>query len=185
MVRGQYRGYRHETGVAPDSRVETYVAVRLAVDNPRWTGVPMLVRAGKCMAETVTEVRVAFAPPAPPLFDSATAPANELRFRLSPDVSMTLMARIKKPGEEMVGEDAALVEHRQTSDEMPPYERLLGDALRGDRTLFGSEAGVEAAWRVVNDVLSTDQPLYSTNRAAGVRPRQRPLPRARARSRSL
>jgi glucose-6-phosphate 1-dehydrogenase len=160
VVRGQYRGYRQETGVAPDSRVETYVAVRLAVDNPRWSGVPMLVRAGKCMAETVTEVRVALAPPVFPLFDSATAPANELRFRLSPDVSMTLMARIKKPGEEMVGEDASLVEHRQTSDEMPPYERLLGDALRGDRTLFGSEAGVEAAWRVVNDVLSADQPLY-------------------------
>jgi len=160
MVRGQYRGYRRETGVAPDSRVETYVAVRLAVDNPRWSGVPMLVRAGKCLAETVTEVRVAFAPPVPPLFDSARGPVNELRFRLSPDVSMTLMARIKKPGEEMVGEDAALVEHRQTSDEMPPYERLLSDALRGDRTLFGSEAGVEAAWRVVNGVLSTDQPLY-------------------------
>ena len=160
VVRGQYRGYRQETGVAPDSRVETYVAVHLAVDNPRWSGVPMLVRAGKCLAETVTEVRVAFAPPVPPWFDSATAPVNELRFRLSPDVSMTLMARIKKPGEEMVGEDAALVEYRQTSDEMPPYERLLGDALRGDRTLFGSEAGVEAAWRVVNDVLSTDQRLY-------------------------
>ena len=160
VVRGQYRGYREEPGVAPESSVETYVAVRLAVDNSRWSGVPIFVRAGKCMAETVTEVRVAFTPPAGALFDSAVAPANELRFRLSPDVSMTLMARIKKPGEEMVGEDAALVEHRQTSDEMPPYERLLGDALRGDRTLFGSEAGVEAAWVVVNDVLSTAQPLH-------------------------
>jgi len=161
VVRGQYRGYRSEPGVAPDSRVETYAAVRLAVDNPRWSGVPMLVRAGKRLAETVTEVRVAFTPPARPLFDSAVAPANELRFGLSPDVSMTLMARIKLPGEEMVGEDAALVEHRQTSDEMPPYERLLGDALRGDRTLFGSEAGVDAAWRIVNGVLSTEQPLHT------------------------
>jgi glucose-6-phosphate 1-dehydrogenase len=161
VVRGQYRGYRGEPGVAPDSRVETYVAVRLAVDNPRWSGVPMLVRAGKCMSATVTEVRVVLKPPARPFFDSAIAPPNELRFRLSPDVSMTLMARIKLPGEELVGEDAALVEHRQTSDEMPPYERLLGDALRGDRTLFGSEAGVEAAWRIVNNVLGTEQPLHT------------------------
>jgi glucose-6-phosphate 1-dehydrogenase len=161
VVRGQYHGYRGEPGVAPDSRVETYVAVRLGVDNARWKDVPMLVRAGKCMAATVTEVRVVLKPPARPFFDSASAPANELRFRLSPDVSMTLMARIKLPGEEMVGEDAALVEHRQTSDEMPPYERLLGDALRGDRTLFGSEAGVEAAWRVVNDVLRTEQPPHT------------------------
>ena len=161
VVRGQYRGYRGEPGVAPDSRVETYVAVRLGVDNPRWSNVPMLVRAGKCMAATVTEVRVVLKPPARPFFDSAIAPANELRFRLSPDVSMTLTARIKRPGEEMVGEDAALVEHRETSDEMPPYERLLGDALRGDRTLFGSQAGVEAAWRIVNDVLGTEQPLHT------------------------
>jgi glucose-6-phosphate 1-dehydrogenase len=160
VVRGQYRGYRSEPDVAPDSRVETYVAVRLAVDNPRWKDVPMLVRAGKCLAATVTEVRVVLKPPARSFFDSAVAPANELRFRLSPDVSMTLRARIKLPGEQMVGEDAALVEHRETSDEMPPYERLLGDALRGDRTLYGSEAGVEAAWRVVNDVLGTEQPLH-------------------------
>ena len=147
VVRGQYRGYRRNPGSRPTRRVETYVAVRLAVDNSRWSGVPILVRAGKCMAETVTEVRVVFTPPATPVLRFGhRGPANELRFRLSPDVSMTLMARIKLPGEEMVGEDAALVEHRQTSDEMPPYERLLGDALRGDRTLFGSEAGVEAAW---------------------------------------
>ena len=161
VVRGQYDGYRSEPGVTPDSQVETYVAVRLAVDNARWSGVPMLVRAGKCMSTTVTEVRVVLKPPARPFFDSAIAPANELRFRLSPDVSMTLTARIKRPGEEMVGEDAALVEHRETSDEMRPYERLLGDALRGDRTLFGSEAGVEAAWRIVNNVLGTEQPLYN------------------------
>jgi glucose-6-phosphate 1-dehydrogenase len=160
VVRGQYDRYRGEPGVAPDSRVETYVAARLAIDNPRWHGVPALIRTGKCLAGTVTEVHVTFKPPALPLFDSATAPVNELRFRLSPDVSMTLVANIKKPGEVMAGERAALVEHRETSDEMPPYERLLGDALRGDRTLFGSEAGVEAAWRIVNGVLGTDAPLY-------------------------
>ena len=161
VIRGQYDGYRGEPGVAADSRVETYVAARLAVDNPRWRGVPTLIRAGKSLAGTVTEVRVAFKAPARALFDSATAPANELRFRLSPDVSMTLVANIKEPGEAMVGERAALVEHRQTDDEMPPYERLLGDALRGDRTLFGSEAGVEAAWRIVNDVLGTNAPPHA------------------------
>jgi glucose-6-phosphate 1-dehydrogenase len=161
LIRGQYDGYRGEPGVAPDSRVETYVAARLALDNSRWRGVPTFIRAGKCLADTVTEVRVAFKAPGTALFDSATAPVNELRFRLSPDVSMTLEANIKKPGEALVGERAALVELRQTDDEMPPYERLLGDALRGDRTLFGSEAGVEAAWRIVDDVLGTDAPLHA------------------------
>ena len=160
VVRGQYDGYRNETGVAADSPVETYVAARLVIDNFRWHGVPMFIRAGKCLAQTVTEVRVAFKRPATALFDSATAPANELFFRLSPTVSMTLEANIKRPGEAMVGEEAALVEHRQTDDEMPPYERLLSDALRGDRTLFGSEAAVEASWRIVNGVLGTDAPLH-------------------------
>jgi glucose-6-phosphate 1-dehydrogenase len=160
IVRGQYDGYRSEPGVAADSRVETYVAARLAVENPRWRGVPMLIRAGKRLADTVTEVRVAFKAPSAALFDSSTAPVNELFFRLSPNVSMTLTANIKKPGEAMVGEEAALVEHRQTDDEMPPYERLLGDALRGDRTLFGSEAGVEASWRIVDGVLGIAEPLY-------------------------
>jgi len=167
VVRGQYDGYRNETGVAADSPVETYVAARLVIDNFRWHGVPMFIRAGKCLAQTVTEVRVAFKRPAAALFDSATAPANELFFRLSPTVSMTLEANIKKPGEAMVGEEAALVEHRHTDDEMPPYERLLSDALRGDRTLFGSEAAVEASWRIVNGVLSTDAPLHAY--AAGSR----------------
>jgi glucose-6-phosphate 1-dehydrogenase len=161
VIRGQYDGYRGEPGVPSDSRVETYVAARLAVDSPRWQGVPILIRAGKCLAGTVTEVRVAFKPPAAAIFDSDTAPVNELRFRLSPDVSMTLKANIKKPGEAMAAEEAAMVEHRQTDDEMRPYERLLGDALRGDRTLFGSEAGVEEAWRIVNDVLSTAGPLHA------------------------
>jgi glucose-6-phosphate 1-dehydrogenase len=160
LVRGQYRGYRAETGVPPDSAVETYVGVRLAVDTGRWAGVPVLVRHGKCLAETVTEVRVTFKPPAQPLFDSASGPGNEFRFRLSPDVWLSLVVKLKTPGEEMRGEEADLVELRQTADEMKPYERLLGDALRGDRTLFGSEAGVEAAWRIVDPVLGDGQALH-------------------------
>lgn len=160
VVRGQYRGYRTEEGVAPNSRVETYIAARLAIENPRWAGVPFVIRAGKCLAGTFTEVRVRFNPPANALFDSqAAGHANEICFRLSPDVSIALSVRIKAPGDAMIGKDVRLVEHRNPSDEMEPYERLLGDALRGDRTLFGSEAGVEAAWRVVDPILTGDQSL--------------------------
>jgi len=161
VVRGQYRGYLTEKGVAANSRVETYVAARLKIENERWSGVPFLVRTGKCLAATFTEVHATFKKPAHRLFDSNVAGHNTgLSFRLSPDVSITLAARIKKPGEAMVGEDTSLVEHVNPGDEMEPYERLLGDALRGDGTLFGSEAGVETAWRIVDPVLSSDQALY-------------------------
>jgi glucose-6-phosphate 1-dehydrogenase len=165
VVRGQYRGYRTEKGVAANSRVETYVAARLTIENERWAGVPFLVRTGKCLAATFTEVHATFKKPAHGLFDSnVTGHDTGLSFRLSPDVSITLAARIKKPGEAMVGEDTRLVEHVNTGDEMEPYERLLGDAMRGDRTLFGSEAGVEAAWRIVDPVLNSDEPLHEYDR---------------------
>jgi glucose-6-phosphate 1-dehydrogenase len=158
VVRGQYRGYRAEKGVAPDSRAETYVAARLAIENTRWTGVPFWIRAGKCLAATVTEVQVTFRPPAHAIFDSAAdGHPNELCFRLSPDVSISLTTRVKAPGEAMVGQDAPLVDHRILGDEMAPYERLLGDALRGERTLFGSEAGVEAAWCIVDPILNREE----------------------------
>jgi glucose-6-phosphate 1-dehydrogenase len=160
IVRGQYRGYRAEPGVAPDSRVETYVAARLAIPNPRWRGVEFTIRAGKCLAETMTDVRVRFRRPATELFDAEIeGHPNEIRFQLSPDVSIGLKTRVKKPGEAMVGEDVLLLDHRATDGQMPPYERLLGDAMRGDRTLFGSEAGVEAAWRIVDSILTREQPL--------------------------
>lgn len=161
VVRGQYRGYRTEEGVSPNSRVETYVAARLSIETPRWAGVPFWIRTGKSLAATFTEVHVIFKPPANALFDSTAAGhPNEICFRLSPDVSISLTARIKAPGEAMIGEDVRLVETRHPGDEMAPYERLLGDALRGDRTLFGSEAGVEAAWQVVDPILNRDEPLY-------------------------
>jgi len=161
LVRGQYRGYRTEEGVAPNSRVETYVAARLAIENPRWAGVPFWIRTGKCLSATFTQMHVRFKPPANALFDSTAAGhRNEIGFRLSPDVSISLIARIKAPGEAMIGEDVRLVEHRHPGDEMEPYERLLGDAMRGDRTLFGSEADVEAAWRVVDPILNRDEPPY-------------------------
>jgi glucose-6-phosphate 1-dehydrogenase len=165
VVRGQYRGYQNEEGVARSSRVETYVAARLEIENRRWAGVPFLIRTGKCLALTATEVRVSLKRPSHSLFDSsATAHPNQLCFGLSPDVFIALTARVKVPGEPMVGEDVRLVEHRCLGDEMEPYERLLGDALSGDRTLFGSQAGVEAAWRVVDAALKSNEPVFEYDR---------------------
>ncbi|HWI16865.1 MAG TPA: glucose-6-phosphate dehydrogenase [Vicinamibacterales bacterium] len=153
VVRGQYRGYRKEAGVAPDSNVETYVAARLHIDNERWAGVPFSIRTGKCLATTSTTVRVRLKPPARRLFET-TAPAhNEFCFRLSPDVAIALIARTKLPGEAMIGKDIDLVEVSPPADEMTPYERLLGDALEGDHTLFGSFGAIEEAWRIVQPAL--------------------------------
>ena len=167
VLRGQYRGYRTEKGVAPDSQVETYAAARIEIDNARWTGVPFWIRTGKYLAATVTEVRVRLKRSALSLFDpAATAHQNEFCFRLGPDVSISLTALAKSPGETMRGEDVRLVEHQVSNDEMKPYERLLGDAMRGDRTLFGSEAGVEAAWRVVDPIVRGDQPVYEYDRGS-------------------
>jgi glucose-6-phosphate 1-dehydrogenase len=160
VVRGQYRGYRSETGVAPDSRVETYIAARVAIDNPRWSGVPLFIRAGKCLEATTTSIRVRLKPPARAIFDRASPAMNEFYFELSPEVVMALIARAKTPGEPMVGEDVDLVEVRQPADDMLPYERLLGDALEGDHTLFGSFAGIEASWRIVDPVLKADTPVH-------------------------
>ena len=160
LLRGQYRRYRTEDGVAPDSRTETFVAARLEVENQRWAGVPFWIRTGKCLAVTATDVRVRLRRPRKLLFDGDTSSRNEFSFGLSPDVSIALTAQAKAPGEAMVGEDVHLIDHRCPGDQMEPYERLIGDALRGDRTLFGSEAGVEAAWRVVNPILTDDEPVF-------------------------
>jgi glucose-6-phosphate 1-dehydrogenase len=160
VLRGQYRGYRDEDGVAPTSPTETYMAARLEIENQRWAGVPFWIRTGKCLAVTATDVRVRLRRPAHALFDAKTGGRNEFSFGLSPNVFIALTAQAKLPGEAMVGEDVHLVDHRCHADEMEPYERLIGDALRGDRTLFGSEAGVEAAWRVVNPILTDDDPVF-------------------------
>lgn len=161
VVRGQYRGYRQVAGVAPDSHVETYAAVRLAIDSPRWDGVPFYIRAGKCLPVTSTEVFVALKrPPHPFLGEIEPGQSSYFRFRLSPDVMLAIGARTKMPGERMVGEHVELVARQHAGDEMVPYERLLGDALLGDATLFAREDVVEAAWRVVDPVLGTGSPLY-------------------------
>jgi glucose-6-phosphate 1-dehydrogenase len=161
VVRGQYEGYRTEEGVAADSTSETYVAARLSINNWRWAGVPFLIRSGKALPVTVTEVRVRLKRPPVALFGSFDASANEFCFRLSPDVFISLSALAKRPGDEMVGDHVQLVERYQPSHDMAPYQRLLGDALRGDRILFGNQQGVEAAWLVVDAVLGEKTPPAS------------------------
>ena len=166
VVRGQYRGYRQEEGVAPDSNVETYIAAKLTIDNPRWAGVPFFIRTGKCLAVTAQTVRVRLKPPARTIFDIADPAHNEFCFRLSPDVAIAVIARTKLPGEAMVGEDIDLVELKHPGDEMKPYERLLGDALEGDHTLFGSFAGIETSWRIVQPILDAPPPVHHYDRGS-------------------
>ena len=157
VVLGQYEGYRQVAGVAPDSHVETYAAVKLEIDTMRWAGVPFYIRAGKCLPVSATEVLVTFKRPLHPIFhEENPGRANYYRFRLSPDVTIAQGARVKRPGEAMVGEDSELVAHHCAADEMTPYERLLGDAMCGDQMLFTREDTVEAAWRVVEPVLDQD-----------------------------
>jgi glucose-6-phosphate 1-dehydrogenase len=157
VVRGQYRGYRDEDGVAKESTVETYVAMRLFVDTWRWAHVPIYIRAGKCLPVTTTEVRAELKSPPRSVFGKAGATQpNHFRFRLSPDVFISLNAQAKAPGEHMHADPVELVARHQSGDEMQPYVRLLGDALRGDATLFTREDMVEAAWRVVNPALDYD-----------------------------
>jgi glucose-6-phosphate 1-dehydrogenase len=162
VVRGQFRGYRDEDGVAPDSTVETFAAVRVHVDSWRWAGVPFLIRAGKRMPVTATEVVVCLKRPPRVVFDTpAAGHGNRLRFQFKPDVLISLAARAKQPGERMTGEDVELLARHDHGDEMAPYERLLGDAMRGDQGLFAREDTVEEAWRVVEPILGDATPVHA------------------------
>jgi glucose-6-phosphate 1-dehydrogenase len=159
VIRGQCRVYRDEKDVAPDSTVETYAAVRLAIDSPRWEGVPFLIRAGKYLASTVCEVVVTFKKP---VMFAAGGASNFIRFRLSPDVLITIGAQVKRAGEAMITEPAEFtVVHHPDGDEMDAYERLLGDALAGDPMLFAREDCVEAAWAIVDPVLGDATPVHT------------------------
>ena len=160
VVRGQFSGYRKETGVAPDSQVETYAALRLSIDSWRWSGVPFYVRAGKCLPVTATEVVVDLhAPPARVFGDDAPDQPNYLRFRLGPDVAIALGAHSKQPGPAMRGREVELFVSQAQAEEMDAYERLIGDALTGDWTLFAREDEVEAAWAVVDPALNGATPV--------------------------
>jgi glucose-6-phosphate 1-dehydrogenase len=160
VVRGQFRGYREEQGVAPRSTVETFAAVKLHLDSWRWDGVPFLIRAGKCLPTTMTEVIVKLKRP-PVSLMAAPGETNYVRFRLSPEVSIGIGARVKRPGEQLVSEPTELnVCHYPDGDSMDAYERLLGDAMAGDAALFSREDGVEAAWAVVQPVLGDATPVH-------------------------
>jgi glucose-6-phosphate 1-dehydrogenase len=161
VLRGRFRGYRQEPGVASDSSVETFAAVRFDIDNHRWRGVPFYVRAGKSLPVTTTEVLVRFKPPAGSAPDDAASQRpNYYRFQVSPDVVIALGVAFKRPGLAMVGESTELLAHHQPPDEMSPYERLLGDAASGDGSLFAREDSVEASWRVVDPILGNRTPLH-------------------------
>ena len=160
LVRGQFRGYRKEDGVSPDSQVETFAALRLHVDSWRWDGVPFFIRAGKCLATTATEVVVTLR--RPPLSRLSLQETNYVLFQLSPQVKIAIGARVKRPGEGTTTEPTELeVVDRPDADEMDAYERLLGDAMAGDPTLFAREDAVEAAWAVVDPILGNATPVHA------------------------
>jgi glucose-6-phosphate 1-dehydrogenase len=167
LVRGQYAGYRKEPDVAKNSDVETFCALRLFIDSWRWQGVPWYLRSGKYLAETATEVLVELKPPPQRLFaDSApkTDRPNYLRFRISPGSAVALAARVKRAGKEFVGDQRELYLLEEWPGEEPPYERLLGDAMAGDGALFTREDAVEAAWAVVDPVLSIHHRVHPYKR---------------------
>ncbi len=167
LVRGQYSGYRKEAGVAKNSDVETFCALRLFIDSWRWEGVPWYLRSGKYLAETAAEVLVELKRPPQRLFaDSAPGAgrSNYLRFRLSPASAIALAARVKRTGEEFVGDQRELYLTEEFQGEKAPYERLLGDAMLGDRALFTREDAVEAAWAVVDPVLKNHSQSCSYKR---------------------
>jgi glucose-6-phosphate 1-dehydrogenase len=160
LVRGQFRGYTREPGVAPDSQVETFAAVKLHVDSWRWQDVPFYIRAGKCLPVTCTEVLIRLKRP-PKIFPTCTAPANHFRFRVSPDVTIALGATVMDPAERAVGQQVELLmSHHPGANEPDAYERVLGDAMDGDPTLFAREDYVEEAWRIVDPVLAAVTPVY-------------------------
>src|ERR1700761_483585 len=155
MVRGQYRGYRSVKGVRPDSTTETYVAVKLFVDSWRWAGVPIYIRAGKCLPLTAAEVTIEFKPPPRSTFgEQIDQSADYLRARLSPDVGVALGLRMKHPGERMTGDNVELKLMQRAGADTPPYQRLLGDAMRGNNELFGRADTIDAQWRIVEPILT-------------------------------
>ena len=161
VVRGQYEGYRDENGVAKDSDVETFCALRLFIDSWRWAGVPWYLRTGKFLPTTAAEVLVQLKAPPQRLFDDAAAVdgrANYVRFKLQPRAAVAIAARVKRPGKGFLGDQRELFLCENTVGEEPPYERLLRDAMAGDGALFTSQDAVEAAWAVVDGVLTDHHP---------------------------
>ena len=160
VIRGQFHGYLQEPGVTPGSRTETFAAMRLDIDSWRWAGVPFYIRAGKALPVTCTEVNVHLRR-APRIFPNASGDPNYFRFRISPDMSLALGVTVMDEADEEIGQNAELVaSNRPGAREMDAYERVLGDAMTGDRTLFAREDYVEEAWRIVDPVLKAGTPVF-------------------------
>ena len=161
-VRGQYEGYHDVSGVAPASTVETYVAVRLALNSWRWAGVPILIRAGKCLPVTATEVTIKFRTPPSDVFGLQLAGENlnALHFRINPNASVSFTLAGKKPGAGWRPQAETLTFAEQPTADMRPYDRLIGAALAGDRGLFARQDTVEAAWQIVDPVLGDVVPAH-------------------------
>ena len=157
LVRGQFRGYLGEAGVSPTSTVETFAAVRLQIQSWRWQGVPFILRAGKCLPVTCTEVMVRLRRP-PPVF-AALPPANYFRFRLSPEATIAVGAMVKQAGKELTGEEIELLVSHENPQEMDAYEQLLGDAMQGEPFHFARQDYVEEAWRIVQPALDPGLPV--------------------------
>jgi glucose-6-phosphate 1-dehydrogenase len=166
VVRGQFRGYRQEKGVAPDSKVETFAALRLEIDSWRWKGVPFFIRAGKNLPVTCTEVIGRFRKP-PTVIREGALSRNHLRFRISPEMTIAVGTTVMAPGEVLKGETVEMVASRHPCpEEVEAYERVLGDAMAGDATLFAREDYVEEAWRIVDPVLKAGTPVYEYEKGA-------------------
>jgi glucose-6-phosphate 1-dehydrogenase len=161
LVRGQYRGYRSADGVAPDSTVETFVAMKLFIDSWRWSGVPVYIRAGKELPVRATEVFVEFKRPPCDIFGEDISPgSSHVRMRIGPDIAVGIGMRVKRHGEQMVGRDVELTLTSCPGDAKSPYERLFSDAIKGNRELFARQEGVEASWRIVEPVLDNVTPVF-------------------------
>jgi len=161
IVRGQFRDYRKEQGVAPDSQVETFAAMRFHVNSWRWQGVPFYIRAGKNLPVTCTEVFIRMRRP-PRVFPNCCPATNHFRFRISPDVTTAFGVIVMDEEEKAVGQSVELLaSHHATHDEMDAYERVLTDAMEGDATVFSREDYVEEAWRIVDPVLKASTPVHT------------------------
>jgi glucose-6-phosphate 1-dehydrogenase len=166
VVRGQFRGYRQEKGVASDSKTETFAALRLEVDSWRWKGVPFYLRAGKNLPVTCTEVLARFRKP-PAVVSDTSLLQNHLRFRISPQMTIAIGTTVMSPGEVLKGEAVEMVASSHPGpEEMDAYERVLGDAMAGDSTLFAREDYVEEAWRIVDPILKAATPVYEYDAGA-------------------
>ncbi|MFN4261650.1 MAG: glucose-6-phosphate dehydrogenase [Gemmataceae bacterium] len=164
LVRGQFVSYRDEKDVAADSKVETYAAMRLEIENDRWQGVPFFLRAGKCLPITCTEVVVRLRRPATRYQELDLTP-NALRLRISPEILFALGMNVLGSDEQKPGQSVEMVACRQqNADERSAYERVLGDAMQGDATLFARQDYAEEAWRIVDPVLKADTPVHEYER---------------------